>query len=1085
MTTKSNKPVILLAFANDLDNRVRYLRKLAVEARSIQSSLSRAKRDGLCEVIVRQNATADDIFSVFKDPDYRDRIAIFHYGGHANGYQLLMESADGQTKAAHADGFAAFLSEQQHLQLVFLNGCSTEPQVDGLLGANVPAVIATSTAIDDSVAADFATRFYESLAGGASIQKSYNEAEAEIRTSVGDQTRAVFFGDATKKASMDTSRWPWELQFKAGAETVADWNLPEEVGDPLFGLPPVPTQDLPLKPFRHLHYFEREHADVFFGRGHKIRELYELVTDPYSSPIVLLYGQSGVGKSSLLAAGLAPRLSATHEIRYVRRDQELGLLASIKIQLMGEEYEAKNLDSTKSIRLQDDWHDLEKKSNKPALIIVDQIEECWTRPNPQQPQELAEFLNEVRGILSQRANRPRGRLILGFRKEWLADIEPLLDAQKLHRAKVFLERLGRRGIIEAVRGPTLTARLQRQYGLSVEEGLPEAIADDLLKDEDSALAPTLQILLTKMWDQATQRNQSKPVFDQQHYRQLQRDGILLEDFLNEQIDKLRKWRSDVVDSGLVLDLLSFHTTPLGTAAMKSSSELPVAYSHREEILEDLIQQCKRLYLLVDPSENSRTATAGTRLAHDTLAPLVRARFDESDKPGQRARRILENRAVDWKDEQQGTPLDPQDLQLVEEGRQGTRALGDVENRLLQASREARAKRMRMQRILKVAGGVAIAIIIVLAGVALWKWKSESKLKIAAKQTAEALSDIVKMRDKYVEAMKLTEEGKKVLALKKLESIEQEQKSQHEEHKENQQLSSITKLHRSDILVAIANVTGDSAERDKMYQEAIEIRFDLVDALKKSNKEWPSSMRKLASAYTGLALVQENLMSENKSNFDAAQKHFDDAKKYYERAESTRKEILDAGIGSNEELETRRESGDGYLNLMGLYEKLAYLEGDDEADPKLRDWLTKVKDPYEHIESNANAAIEDYDFVLKTEKNNSEVAYTRAQCLFSLAKFVDTKKYSEAYKNALMLARDRSDVTKYQEFRDEIESTLKLYIESYPEEPAYKVELAQIFKLAEKPKEARKLVDEILKRWPDHAPAVTLKNNLLNSNSTNR
>jgi len=53
--------------------------------------LEPAEQAGLCEVVVRKNCKAGDIFKVFQDPKYRNRIAIFHYGGHANGYQLLLE----------------------------------------------------------------------------------------------------------------------------------------------------------------------------------------------------------------------------------------------------------------------------------------------------------------------------------------------------------------------------------------------------------------------------------------------------------------------------------------------------------------------------------------------------------------------------------------------------------------------------------------------------------------------------------------------------------------------------------------------------------------------------------------------------------------------------------------------------------------------------------------------------------------------------------------------------------------------------------------------------------------------------------
>ena len=42
--------------------------------------------------------------------------------------------------------------------------------------------------------------------------------------------------------------------------------------------------------------------------------MYERVTTPESAPILLLYGQSGVGKSSLLAAGLLPRLEDAESV---------------------------------------------------------------------------------------------------------------------------------------------------------------------------------------------------------------------------------------------------------------------------------------------------------------------------------------------------------------------------------------------------------------------------------------------------------------------------------------------------------------------------------------------------------------------------------------------------------------------------------------------------------------------------------------------------------------------------------------------------------------------------------------------------
>ena len=91
-------------------------------------------------------------------------------------------------------------------------------------------------------------------------------------------------------------------------------------------LPPLPSDiDLPATPYRRLQWFRREDAAVFFGRDQEILDLYEALTEPWGAPIVLLYGESGVGKSSLLAAGVRPRLEATHTVKYARRSREQGL----------------------------------------------------------------------------------------------------------------------------------------------------------------------------------------------------------------------------------------------------------------------------------------------------------------------------------------------------------------------------------------------------------------------------------------------------------------------------------------------------------------------------------------------------------------------------------------------------------------------------------------------------------------------------------------------------------------------------------------------------------------------------------------
>ena len=690
----NDRPIIFLAFANDYEGGYGYLPELASERRNLQAVLDRAQQEGLCEVVLRSDATLDDLVGVFQDARYRGRITIFHFGGHAGAYELLLQNADGKNATAYADGLAAFFGRQPNLQLVFLNGCSTQPHVTGLHDAGIPVVIATHAEIGDQLAGDFALRFYQGLATGATIESAYYTAEAACRAA-----------NAEVGEFLEAGYLPWALSVRPGAEAVSGWSLPEAAGDPLFGLPPLPPGDLPDKPFRNILWFRREDAPIFFGRGYAIRELYQRVTAPGVAPIVLYYGQSGVGRSSLLAAGLLPRLEQVHTVVYTRRDQALGLVGTLAASLLAA-YKSGSADDptcASGAELLDRWRATEAETGKPLTVILDQVEEVYTRPNEAMPGEMDDFLAALVVIFADPAMRPQGRLILSFRKEWLAEIEKLVADRHLPRARVFLQRLDRRGIIEAVTGPARSERLRQHFGLRIEDGLAAEIAADLLADPSSAVAPTLQILLSKLWEQAKARDYDRPHFDHTLYHDLRRKGLLLGDFLDQQLAALRTQQPAAVDSGLALDLLAFHTTPLGTAEQRTLAELRNTYAHQSMTVDSLLVACRDLFLLVDPAENHPGAKHEiTRLAHDTLAPLVRHRFEESDAPGQRARRILESRVPAGKGnapaplEQDVTPLGDADLDVVVMGRGGMRTWNSQEQALVAISMSDRARRLEEQ-----------------------------------------------------------------------------------------------------------------------------------------------------------------------------------------------------------------------------------------------------------------------------------------------------------------------------------------------------------------------------------------------------
>ena len=470
--------------------------------------------------------------------------------------------------------------------------------------------------------------------------------------------------------------------------------------DPCFGLPGLPRQPLPAEPFRYLSWFTSREAEVFFGRNREIRQTYDRLTSDQAPPVTLLYGQSGVGKSSFLDAGLMPRLSWYHEVRYVRRDATTSLLQTLCRILQ----QAGGPTGTLA-----DWLAIEGKARRPLIVFFDQIEEIYTRPNQECLAELEELVGELKQLF-EGAHPPRGRLVLSFRKEWFPEIQKQMEVHGLSYGKVFLEGLDRDAIIEVVNGLTQTDRLRQRYGLKIEDRLPEEIANDLVEDRDSPIAPTLQILLTKMWRKATSKSQSAPEETIDLYQTLKREGLLLGDFLDQQIEALKGKQAPWVESGLVLDVLAFHTTSLLTAKERSSGELAERYSHRQD-MPGLVQEMATLFLVSDTSGENEQKT--TRLSHDTLAPTVRQRFEHSEKPGQRARRILESRAGDWQEGSEAGLLDAASLAVVKSGLSGMCVVNATESLLIEASETQQQRRQRNRFILR-SSAVAAGLLVCLA-----------------------------------------------------------------------------------------------------------------------------------------------------------------------------------------------------------------------------------------------------------------------------------------------------------------------------------------------------------------------------------
>ncbi len=123
-----------------------------------------------------------------------------------------------------------------------------------------------------------------------------------------------------------------------------------------------------LNPFVGLRPFEFNDRELYFGRARETETCYNLVS---TLPVVVIYARSGTGKSSLLNAGLMPRLleDDTTVVVAIPKDVENITL------FVEEQLRTGSLPASDRPRLSDIMTTYSDHTGKRVVLILDQFEE--------------------------------------------------------------------------------------------------------------------------------------------------------------------------------------------------------------------------------------------------------------------------------------------------------------------------------------------------------------------------------------------------------------------------------------------------------------------------------------------------------------------------------------------------------------------------------------------------------------------------------------------------------------------------------------------------------------------------------------
>ena len=237
--------------------------------------------------------------------------------------------------------------------------------------------------------------------------------------------------------------------------------------------------------------FDEDDAAIYFGRDDDVRRLIQRLDSRRiegGKRFVLVLGESGTGKSSLLRAGLLPRLKRAKRDWIVLpvfrpgEDPFMGLAASLRA--VGVDVVSGDLADADAERLAATIAAKHQSHQAAILVSVDQLEELFTRTPPARAEQFLSLLSRMLG--------PGLPFVATatMRSDHLGNMQAApgmgTEFEPFNLAPLPLERIG-----EIVRGPARIA------GLDVEESLVARITQDA---ETTDALPLVAFALRRLYD---------------------------------------------------------------------------------------------------------------------------------------------------------------------------------------------------------------------------------------------------------------------------------------------------------------------------------------------------------------------------------------------------------------------------------------------------------------------------------------------------------------------------------------------------------------------------------------------------------
>ena len=392
-------------------------------------------------------------------------------------------------------------------------------------------------------------------------------------------------------------------------------------------------------PFKFLDAFTLKDKDAFFGRDQEIDTLYTVV---FKTPMLLVYGLSGTGKTSLIQCGLASRFDGPDWYPvFIRRNNDINTsTATVMRHALG------NLAKD---NLADNVSMLLRKTLRPVYLLFDQFEELFILGKEE---EQKQFMASIRELLD--AQLPC-KIILIMREEYIGQLyafETLIPELFDHRFRV--EPMGPNKVKSVISSSFEKFNI---HLAEPKEELLDLMVQNISDPRSGITLPYLQVYLDMLYRDKYRKQYGSAEPEGYPKLDISRSDIsgigkidnVLERFLEDQTRELRvqlvqKYKT--VKPNVIQNVLDVFVSEEGT-------KRPVAYKQSGDVItlaEDASLQLKDVPapMLTDILNTLhgdrilRRSDENFELAHDSLALVIDGRRSQSQKQLQNVKKRLLN-----------------------------------------------------------------------------------------------------------------------------------------------------------------------------------------------------------------------------------------------------------------------------------------------------------------------------------------------------------------------------------------------------------------------------------------------------------